>query len=111
MDHVLLTRFDLPSRGPESLIRAKEGWFLRRVQQLLEEDERLDGRQQTVSGFHWIVYFDPESPPLVARSSSAACRFLGLHAELPGGAVLLPGRCGCMPAHRRSGQSAHHHEP
>jgi hypothetical protein len=27
IDHVLLTRFNLPSRGLESLIRAKDGWL------------------------------------------------------------------------------------
>ena len=62
IDHVLLTRFNLPSKGPESLIRAQEGWLQRRVE-LFQRYTIPSVAAQTVSGFHWIVYFDPESPP------------------------------------------------
>lgn len=61
IDHVLLTRFNLPSKGPESLIRAQEGWLQRRVD-LFERYTIPSVAAQTASGFHWIVYFDPHSP-------------------------------------------------
>ena len=61
IDHVLLTRFNLPSRGPESLIRAKEGWLARRAE-LFEFYAIPSVAAQTVKDFHWIVYFDPKSP-------------------------------------------------
>jgi hypothetical protein len=32
IDHVLLTRFNLPSKGPESLICTMHGWLQRRVE-------------------------------------------------------------------------------
>ena len=31
LDHVLLTRFNLPSKGHESLVRAQENWLRNRV--------------------------------------------------------------------------------
>jgi hypothetical protein len=61
VDHVLLTRFNLPSKGPESLIRAQDGWLQRRVE-LFERYTIPSVAAQTVSNFSWIVYFDPESP-------------------------------------------------
>lgn len=62
IDHVLLTRFNLPSAGPESFIRASEGWLQRRVD-LFEAYTIPSVAAQTVRDVHWIVYFDPESPP------------------------------------------------
>lgn len=60
-DHVLLTRFNLPSPGAESLIRAKEGWLRGRLQ-LFERYCLPSVRRQSNQNFHWIIYFDPESP-------------------------------------------------
>ena len=60
-DHVLLTRFNLPSPGAESLIRAKEGWLRTRLQ-LFEGYCLPSVRRQSNQNFHWIIYFDPESP-------------------------------------------------
>lgn len=60
-DHVLLTRFNLPSPGAESLIRAKDGWLRGRLQ-LFESYCLPSVRRQTNQNFHWIIYFDPESP-------------------------------------------------
>lgn len=60
-DHVLLTRFNLPTKGPESLIRAQDGWLQRRVE-LFERYTIPSVAAQTVKNHHWIVYFDPESP-------------------------------------------------
>jgi hypothetical protein len=61
VDHVLLTRFNLPSGGVERIIRAKEGWLRDRI--VLFEHYCLPSvRAQTNQDFHWIIYFDPESP-------------------------------------------------
>lgn len=67
VDHVILTRFNLPSRGPESIVRARDGWLRDRVA-LFERHTVPSMRVQTVAAFRWIVYLDPESPAwLVAR--------------------------------------------
>lgn len=69
IDHVLLTRFNLPSGGAESLIRAEEGWLRDRVA-LFERYTVPSVRWQTAADVRWIVYFDPESPDwLVDRLS------------------------------------------
>ena len=61
IDHVILTRFNLPSAGVESLIRAREGWLRSRVE-LFERYCVPSVRAQTTSNFSWIIYFDPQSP-------------------------------------------------
>ncbi|KQQ99799.1 hypothetical protein ASF74_09855 [Arthrobacter sp. Leaf145] len=61
MDHVLLTRFNLPSRGFESLVRAQEGWLRDRIA-LFERYCLPSVKAQTNRDFRWIIYFDPESP-------------------------------------------------
>jgi hypothetical protein len=61
LDHVILTRFNLPSPGNESAVRAKEGWLQKRV--VLFEHYCLPSvLQQSSNDFRWIIYFDPESP-------------------------------------------------
>lgn len=60
-NHVLLTRFNLPSPGVQSLIRAKEGWLRERVD-LFETYCLPSVLAQTCSDFTWIIYLDPESP-------------------------------------------------
>ncbi|OIH83330.1 hypothetical protein BLJ79_14615 [Arthrobacter sp. UCD-GKA] len=62
VDHVLLTRFNLPSKGPESYLRTRDGWLVDRVE-LFERYCLPSVENQTCSNFHWIIYFDPESPP------------------------------------------------
>lgn len=60
-DHVLLTRFNLPSEGMESAIRSRSGWLEERVR--LFETYCLPsviGQRGCRPG--WIVYFDPDSP-------------------------------------------------
>lgn len=59
--HVILTRFNLPSAGAESLIRARDGWLHDRVA-LFERYCLPSVRAQTVQDFVWLVYFDPDSP-------------------------------------------------
>ncbi|OMH23859.1 hypothetical protein BKD30_10840 [Tersicoccus phoenicis] len=61
IDHVLLTRFNLPSPGVESLVRAKEGW-LRNRQSLFERYCLPSVRAQVQRSFHWIIYLDVQSP-------------------------------------------------
>ncbi|GAB4047219.1 glycosyltransferase [Catellatospora paridis] len=60
VSQVFLTRFNLPSQGVESLIRAKEGWLHERIG-LFERFTVPSVRAQTVP-VKWIVYLDPESP-------------------------------------------------
>jgi hypothetical protein len=66
LDHVLLTRFNLPSRGVESIIRAKAGWLRDRIA-LFEHYCLPSVQAQTNQDFHWIIYFDPESPEWLLR--------------------------------------------
>lgn len=61
VDHVLLTRFNLPSQGVESLIRAREGWLRDRIE-LFERYTVPSVAAQTNRDVRWIVYLDPESP-------------------------------------------------
>ncbi len=61
VDHVILTRFNLPTAGPESLIRAQDGWLRNRVA-LFERYTVPSMRGQTVTDVTWIVYLDPASP-------------------------------------------------
>lgn len=62
IDHVLLTRFNLPSVGVESVVRAQEGWLRTRIE-LFERYCVPSVRAQTNENFTWVIYFDPESPP------------------------------------------------
>ena len=61
LDHVILTRFNLPSEGNESLVRARDGWLSDRVV-LFERYCLPSVRAQSCRNFRWIIYFDPESP-------------------------------------------------
>lgn len=61
VDHLILTRFNLPTPGPESLVRAQDGWLRNRVE-LFERHTVASVRRQTLSDFTWIVYLDPASP-------------------------------------------------
>jgi hypothetical protein len=65
-DHVLLTRFNLPSGGVEGLIRAQEGWLRHRVE-LFERYCVPSVANQTHRDLHWIVYLDNESPDWLLR--------------------------------------------
>ncbi len=61
IDHVVLTRFNLPTRGVESLVRAREGWLRERIA-LFERYTVPSIRAQTRPGLTWLVFLDPESP-------------------------------------------------
>lgn len=59
-DHVILTRFNLPTSGVEGLIRARDGWLADRVE-LFETYTVPSIAAQTKTPV-WLVYFDPASP-------------------------------------------------
>jgi len=61
-DHLLLTRFNLPSKGAERYLRSSPDWLQSRVQ-LFERYCLPSVARQSETGFHWIIYLDPESPP------------------------------------------------
>lgn len=61
IDHVLLTRFNLPSLGAESIVRAQDGWLADRSE-LFERWCLPSVRSQSSKKFQWIIYFDPQSP-------------------------------------------------
>jgi Putative rhamnosyl transferase len=60
-DCVIVTRFNLPSAGVESLIRAQEGWLRNRIE-LFERYCVPSVSAQTNRAFRWIIYLDPQSP-------------------------------------------------
>jgi len=61
LDHVILTRFNLPSIGAESYIRAQEGWLKNRWE-LFQRYCVPSVRAQVEKNFVWLVFLDPESP-------------------------------------------------
>ena len=61
LDHVFLTRFNVPSPGVEQFVRAKKGWLERRSE-LFEKYCLPSVQHQTAPNLHWIIYFDPQSP-------------------------------------------------
>jgi GT2 family glycosyltransferase len=61
VDHVICTRFNLPTAGPESLVRAQHDWLVNRMA-LFERYTVPSVRRQSVRDFHWLVYLDPASP-------------------------------------------------
>lgn len=61
LSHVFLTRFNLPTQGAESLVRAREGW-LRDRWELFNRFTVPSMEQQTVRNFGWLIYFDSASP-------------------------------------------------
>lgn len=73
IDHVLLTRFNLPSKGLESFVRASYGWTEQRVR-LFEQFCLPSVIAQTDRRFRWIVYFDPDSPEWLKEWIDSASR-------------------------------------
>lgn len=64
--HVFLTRYNLPTPGPEALVRAREGWLRDRTE-LFERYAVSSMRRQRAllpeaQWPTWIVYVDPLSP-------------------------------------------------
>lgn len=67
IDHVILTRFNLPSGGIEARIRAGESWLVNRWS-LFERYCVPSVAAQTNHNVQWIIYFDPESPEWLKTS-------------------------------------------
>ncbi len=61
LSHLLLTRFNLPPPGLESLVRAQDGW-LRARWELFTRFTAPSVPSQTERNFQWITFFDTESP-------------------------------------------------
>ena len=70
VDHVLITRFNLPSNGVEGVIRAQEGWLRERVR-LFEQYCLPSVVAQDAPRFHWMVYFDEQSPDWLMQAMQA----------------------------------------
>lgn len=66
MDQVILTRFNLPSTGAESVVRSDATWLRDRVE-LFERYCLPSVTAQTDSRFTWLIYFDPASPAWLRR--------------------------------------------
>ena len=91
LKHVVLTRFNLPSRGTEQLIRNRDGWLRERVG-LFERYCLPSVLGQTERHFSWIIYFDDASPQWLkewAGSKAAAGAFIPIYRpEVPRSALL-----------------------
>lgn len=61
IDHIFLTRFNVPSPGAEQFVRARAGWLEQRTV-LFEKYCLPSVKHQTAVNLHWIIYFDPDSP-------------------------------------------------
>ena len=70
--HVIMTRFNMPTPGRESHIRSRPGWLAGRFE-LFERYCLPSIAAQTTRDFHWVVYFDVETPPEF-RARIEACR-------------------------------------
>ncbi|WP_299134485.1 glycosyltransferase [uncultured Amaricoccus sp.] len=55
--HVIQTRFNMPSPGRESQIRARPGWLAGRFE-LFERYCLPSIAAQSLKDFHWVIYFD-----------------------------------------------------
>ena len=70
--HVVMTRFNLATPGRESGIRNRPGWLTERFD-LFERYCLPTMATQTEQDFHWIIYFDAETPAPF-RDRIDACR-------------------------------------
>lgn len=59
--HVIQTRFNLATPGKESDIRNQPGWLRRRFE-LFEAHCLPSLAAQTARDFHWVIYFDDQTP-------------------------------------------------
>ena len=74
---VFITRYNLPTPGVESLIRAQDGWLRDRTE-LFERFTVPSVAAQSVP-VSWLVYFDPESPEWLRARMPGWTRSAGLH--------------------------------
>lgn len=69
--HVVMTRFNMPTPGRESQIRGRPGWLEGRFD-LFEQYCLPSMAAQTTRDFHWIIYFDEETPQVFRDRIEAA---------------------------------------
>ncbi|MEN9290060.1 MAG: hypothetical protein RL764_2045 [Pseudomonadota bacterium] len=81
--HIILTRFNVPTKGREADVRARNGWLERRFQ-LFDQYCLPSVSAQTVRDFRWIIYFDRATPALFRaqiRAMQGQFPFLALFRE------------------------------
>lgn len=61
INHIILTRFNLPSKGRESKIRQSPNWLAHRFE-LFETYCLPSMLQQSNQDFKWFIYFDKDTP-------------------------------------------------
>lgn len=66
VDHIFLTRFNIPSSGAERFVRAQDGWLEQRAR-LFETYCLPSMMNQTAENIRWVIYFDPQSPAWLQR--------------------------------------------
>lgn len=83
MTHVILTRFNVPTKGREAEIRSRTGWLERRFD-IFEQYCLPAVAAQTNRDFIWIIYFDTATPAPF-RERIARCQkefpFIDLYRE------------------------------
>ncbi|MDE3078461.1 MAG: hypothetical protein KGI94_00345 [Paracoccaceae bacterium] len=71
-EHVVMTRFNLATPGREHVLRNRAGWLEERFD-LFERYCLPSIAAQSVTDFHWIIYFD-EATPDAFRQRIERCR-------------------------------------
>ena len=61
MTHIILTRFNVPTKGREAEIRSRTGWLERRFD-IFEQYCLPAVAAQTNRDFTWVIYFDVATP-------------------------------------------------
>lgn len=64
--HVILTRFNVPTKGREARVRMRPAWLAHRFE-LFERFCLPTIAAQTQQAFLWLMYFDRETPPEFKR--------------------------------------------
>lgn len=100
--HIILTRFNVPTKGREADVRARNGWLERRFQ-LFDQYCLPSVSAQTVRDFRWIIYFDRATPALFRaqiRAMQGQFPFLALFRRISRLKMWLPmSAVFCRPAH------------
>lgn len=76
--HFLLTRFNMPTEGKESRIRADDGWLSQRFD-LFDTFCLPSVLGQTERDFDWLIYFDSRTPSPFREQIDAYARLPRVH--------------------------------
>lgn len=68
--HVVLTQFNIPTKGREGIIRASADWLANRFD-LFDAFCFPSMLGQTSAAFRWYIYFDRDTPPAFAERARA----------------------------------------